>query len=338
MTDLAADQKAWLDQVQEETVDPALPIVDPHHHLWHHAGGVLPPYLLEDLWADTGSGHNIVKTVFIECNAEYKKDGPEHLRPVGETEFVAGVAKESRGHGKAEISAIVAHTDLCQDAGVIGEVLDAHEAAGEGLLRGIRHGGAFDTDGSIGWLNATEDPEQYANDGFRAGVAQLGKRGLTYDTWHYHMQNRGYADLARAVPETTMILDHFGTPAFVGSYADKRQEVYEQWKVDMAEIAACDNVVAKLGGLAMPSNGFGWNSRETPATSDEVAAAQREFYLHMIDCFGPDRCMMESNFPVDKMSLSYHTFWNAAKKITADFSEDEKNAMFSGTATRVYKL
>ncbi len=162
--------------------------------------------------------------------------------------------------------------------------------------------------------------------------------GLTYDTWHYHYQNRDFLELARACPETQMILDHFGTPLGVGRYASQKEEVYEQWRVDIADIAKCGNVVAKLGGLAMPDNGFGWDKRETPATSDEFCEAQRRYYLHTIDCFGPDRCMMESNFPVDRYSISYHVLYNGLKKIVADFSEDEKHAMFYGTAARVYGL
>ena len=169
-------------------------------------------------------------------------------------------------------------------------------------------------------------------------MAVLGQRGLTFDTWHYHHQNRDFAALARAVPETAMILDHFGTPLGVGPYAAKREEIFEAWKDDIAEIAECPNVVAKIGGLAMPDNGFGWSERATPATSDELAAAHRRYYLHTIDCFGPDRCMFESNFPVDKLSIGYHPLYNALKKIAAGFTDDEQDAMFYRTAARVYSL
>ncbi|MDZ7684554.1 MAG: amidohydrolase family protein [Gammaproteobacteria bacterium] len=166
----------------------------------------------------------------------------------------------------------------------------------------------------------------------------LGDMGLTYDTWHYHHQNPDFAALARAVPETTMILDHFGTPLGVGPDADQREAIFEQWKKDIAEIAKCDNVVAKIGGLAMPDNGFGWNTRETPPTSDEFVEAQRRYYLHTIECFGPERCTFESNFPVDKLSLSYPVLYNGLKKIARNFSEDEQNRMFYGTAAEVYRL
>jgi predicted TIM-barrel fold metal-dependent hydrolase len=166
----------------------------------------------------------------------------------------------------------------------------------------------------------------------------LGRLGLTYDTWHYHHQNQDFADLARAVPETTMILDHFGTPLGVGPYKDKREEIFIEWKKDMAEIAKCENVIAKLGGLAMPDNGFGWNTRDIPPTSDEFIEAQRRYYMHTLECFGPERCMFESNFPVDKRSLSYHVVYNAFKKMVADFSEDDKDTLFRGTAERIYRL
>ena len=334
-----AEQKAWLDQVKEEIIEPDRPIVDPHHHMWRSvAGDGLPPFLLEDLWADTGSGHNVVKTVFMECGSEYKTDGPEHLRLVGETEFVTAAALASRGQGKAEIAGIVAHADLTQDEGIIREVCAAHEEAGQGLFRGIRHGGAHDPDRVTYWGDATTMPDLYQQEGFRKGVALLGKLGLSYDTWHYHFQNKAYADLARSAPDTVMVLDHFGSPVGVGPYADKRAEIFSEWKQDFADIAACENVVAKIGGMAMPPNGFGWHSRATPASSDEFVVAQRDYYLHAIDCFGPERCMFESNFPVDKMSLSYHVYWNAMKKICADFSDSDKDMLFRGTAARVYKL
>lgn len=321
----------WLDLVVEDVVEPELPIVDPHHHLWP-AGGALP-YGLDELHADTGSGHRVEQTVFVECHAAYRTGGDPELAPVGETEFVAGEAMRDPAR---LISGIVAHADL--RSARLDEVLDAHEAAGQGLFRGIRDA-----------LSSARHPETLRIPGrapagladdpaFRAGVRRLGERGLTYDTWHYHHQNPELLGLARAVPGTTMILDHFGTPLGVGPFASQREEIFEQWKLDIAEIARCENVVAKLGGLAMPDNGFGWDTAEQPPTSDEFLAVQSRYYLHTIECFGPERCMFESNFPVDRWSLSYRTVWNAFKKLTVGFSADERTAMFSGTARRVYRL
>jgi L-fuconolactonase len=337
---MESGSKEWLAQVVEPIIDPEREIVDPHHHLWHRPGF---DYVLEDLWADTASGHNVVKTVFVECRAEYRSTGPEHLKCVGETEFVAGVAADSArsagagSNGRAVISAIVAHADLT-DGAHLDEVLDAHEAAGDGLFRGIRHAGARDPHPEALFIPGRAAEGLYGRSDFRRGVARLGQRGYSYDTWHYHHQNAAFAELARAVPDTTLVLDHFGTPLGVGPYAGRRAEIFQQWRQDITRIAACPNVVAKLGGLAMPDNGFGWNTRARPATSDELVEAQQDYYLHTIDAFGPDRCMFESNFPVDKWSLSYHVYWNAMKKIAARFGESEQAALFAGTARRVYRL
>jgi predicted TIM-barrel fold metal-dependent hydrolase len=327
----------WLALVDEPVVEPERIIVDPHHHLWQRPQW--GSYLLADLWADTDSGHHIEKTVFVECRASYREDGPEELKPVGETAFVAAIAADSQkgSFRHATVSGIVAHADLTRGTRAE-EVLAAHGRAGNGLFRGIRHSGARDPHPESLTIPGRAPEGLYARSDFREGVKLLGRFGLTYDTWHYHHQNRDFLDLARAVPNTTMILDHFGTPLGVGPYAARREEIYAAWKSDIAEIAKCPNVVAKLGGLAMPDNGFGWDIRDRPATSDELVAAQRRYYLHTIECFGPERCMFESNFPVDKRSISYRVLWNAFKKMVAGFSDNEKHALFYGTAARVYRL
>ena len=327
-----AEEKAWLAQVAEEIVDPERPIVDAHHHMWRDR------YELEDLWADTESGHNVEKTVFIECRSEYREDGPVHLLPVGETEFMTRVARASRGHGRAEISAIIGYTDLSQDRARVRAVCDAHRDASDGLFRGIRHGGAYEPGRTSLWGNPATQPDLYTRQDFRKSVELLGEMGLVYETWHHHHQNPSFAEVARAAPGTVMVLNHLGSPIGGGRFADPHEEVLTQWKRDVVELAACENVTMKLGGLGMPTYHFGWHLRETPATSDEVVATQRGYYLHAIDCFGPDRCMFESNFPVDKLSMSYHVYWNAMKKIASGCSASEKDLLFSGTATRVYKL
>jgi len=321
----------WLNQVHEDIIEPGLPIIDPHHHLWREGQGL--HYTINELHGDTDNGHNIVKTLFMECGSSYRTDGPEHLRCVGETEFIAEVVAADP---TKLIAGLVAHADLRRDD--LDEILDAHVTASRGLFRGIRHA-----------LSHAVQPEGLAIPGrapaglsadpeFRRGVARLGERGFTYDTWHYHYQNAEFADLARAVPGTTMVLDHFGTPLGVMAYASQREEIFEQWKTDIAEIAKCPNVVAKVGGLAMPDNGFGWHTADRPPTSDEFIAAQERYYMHTIECFGPDRCMLESNFPVDRLSLSYNVLWNAYKRMTSRFSATERTALFSGTAARIYNV
>lgn len=329
-------QRQWLGLTQEKVVDPRRKIIDPHHHLWRRGG--LPVYVLKDLWEDTQCGHNIVKTVFMECGAEYRTSGPAHLQVVGETEFVRDLALTSRGHGRAEIAGIISHVDLDQDQALVREVLQAHEEAGAGLFRGIRHGGAHDPGKNLGWLNSTPHANLFQREDFRRGVKLLGELGYSYDSWHYHFQNEAFADLAEAVPETLIVLDHFGTPCGVGDYADKGVEVFREWKLSIDRLARCPNVVVKVGGLAMPVNGFGWADQDRPPSSDEVVKTHRDYYLYTIDAFGPERCMFESNFPVDKLSLSYNVYWNAMKKIAESFSEEEQHHLFYATAERIYRL
>jgi predicted TIM-barrel fold metal-dependent hydrolase len=303
--------------------------------LWRRPDGT--DYVLANLHGDTMSGHNVVKSVFVECHAEYRSDGPEHLKPLGETEFVVEQAEASELTDGTIIAGIVSHADLTL-GNAVEVVLVAHEALGKGRFRGIRHAGARAEFPEALTIAGRAPADLYENPKFREGVKVLGRKGYTFDTWHYHYQNKAFADLARACPDTQMILDHFGTPLGVGPYASQQDAIKEDWKKDIAAIAKCDNVVAKIGGLAMPDNGFGWDKQPRPPTSDEFAEAQREYYLHTIDCFGPERCMFESNFPVDRLSLSYHVLYNGLKKIAQDFSQAEKDAMFYGTAARIYRL
>jgi len=333
--DAGAGTPEWLGQVAEEVVNPAQRIIDPHHHLWPEGGAL--PYSLADLQADVGGGHKVIGTVFVECHAAYDKDCEPRLGPVGETRFVAENAA-AVGPDQTPILGIVAHADLTLAAGELHEVLDAHAAAGGELFKGIRDAGARDDEPEALTIAGRGAPDCYADPDFRNGMAILGDRGLSYDTWHYHHQNAAFAELAAAVPQTTMVLDHFGTPLGVGRFAGKHDEIFESWKDDIAAIAANPNVVAKLGGLAMPDNGFGWHEQPMPPTSDEFVAAQERWYLHTIDCFGPDRCMFESNFPVDRFSISYNVLWNGLKKIAQRFAPDEQDQMFFGTANRVYGL
>ncbi len=326
----------WLAQVTETPIDPEREIVDPHHHLWP-VGGPLP-YGVEELVSDTTAGHRIVDTVFIECHASYRPEGPTELRSLGETEFVAASADDlnARHPDAAPISGIVSCVDLTLDG--LDEVLDAHTHAAGGRFRGVRDALARSREPEAHTIPATAAVGKFEDPAFRRGVATLGERGLTYDSWHFHYQNAEFAALARAAPGTTMVLDHFGSPVAIGSDAGRHDEIFAVWRDDIAEIAACPNTVAKLGGLAMPDNGFGFHEAARPPTSDEFLALQRRWYEHAIECFGPERCMFESNFPVDRFSLSYGTYWNAMKKLAARFTDDEQAALFEGTARRVYAL
>lgn len=320
----------------EEILEPQLPIVDPHHHLWDHAQS---RYLLDELLADTGSGHHVTATVFVECMSMYRADGPDAMKPVGETEFVNGVAAMSASgrYGATRVAAaIVGFADLTLGERV-GAVLDAHLAASP-RFRGIRHAAGWDASDEVRNSHTKPPRGLFLESGFRRGFAELGRRGLSFEAWLYHPQLADLVGLAKAFPETTIVLDHFGGPLGIGPYAGKRAEIFQSWKSAIRSVADCPNVVAKLGGLVMPLNGFGLHKRAAPVTSSELSDLTREWYLHTIDVFGPARCMFESNFPVDKVSCSYRVLWNSFKRIAAPFSSAEKAAMFSGTATRVYRL
>ena len=323
----------WISLTHEDPLEPALPIIDTHHHFWDRNGD---RYLLDELAADVAA-HNVRQTVFVECSSMYRAGGPQEFRAVGETEFVQGLAA---------VSASGRYGDLRAAAGIVGwadlrlgdrvaPVLEAHIAAAPQRFRGIRHrlARADLTDPS-----RTPQPELAGDPDFRRGFAQLRVYGLTFEAWLYHPQVTHLVDLARSFPDTTIILNHLGGPIGVGPFAGRRDEIFEGWKRDIAELARCPNVVAKVGGIQMAVNGYGWHTHERPPTSDELLAANRDWYLHTIEQFGPERCMFESNFPVDRLSCSYTVLWNQFKKLTSGFSPSERAAMFHDTALRIYRL
>jgi predicted TIM-barrel fold metal-dependent hydrolase len=341
MVVLSSNNK-WLNTVEEEIIEPELPICDAHHHLWDRNTHqpIQPRYLLDEILEDVNCGHNIVSTVYIECGAMFKADGPEYLRPIGETEFVNGIAamSASETYGKTKIAAAIIGTVDLRIGELVGEVLDAHIVAGGGRFRGIRRAVAWDAADVI--KNHRTDPPQslLLQEDYRRGFAELGSRGMTFEAWCYHTQIPEVIDLARAFPDTTIILDHFGGPLGIGPYTGSSDEVFETWKPLVSELATCDNVFAKLGGINMDVNGFGWHQKSLPPSSKQLADATRRYYDFTIEAFGPDRCMFESNFPVDKLSCSYQVVWNTFKRIASGASKSEKAALFHDTAARVYSL
>ena len=341
MASTPSTNAAWLAQITEEPLEPDLPICDPHHHLWDlRPGRVAPRYLLDEILEDLNSGHNVVSTVFIECGAMFKPDGPEALRPIGETEFVNGIAAMSASgiYGASRVAAGIVGTANLRLGDAVAEVLDAQIEAGCGRFRGIRLGGTWDRHSDIP-NHRTDPPEgMFLRADFRAGFAHLGPRNLTFEAWCYHHQIPQAMDLARTFPDTTIILDHFGGPIGVGPYVGRADEVFAEWRANIDRLAACPNVVAKLGGINMEVNGFGWHEQPRPPTSQELLDATRRYYEHTIEKFGVDRCMFESNFPVDKESCSYNVLWNSFKRLTAGYSADEKAKLYHDTAARVYRL
>ncbi len=328
---------AWWAKRKEEILEPALEIVDPHHHLWDRDEH---RYLLDQLLADTGSGHNIIHSVFVECGSMYRADGPVEMKPVGEIEFVNGTAAMSASgrYGKSRLCAgIVGHADLRLGDGVA-RVLEAQIAAGDGRYRGIRHSVVWDPSEMFSRGRTNSPKGQMADTTWRAGFARLAPLKMTFEAWLYHPQLLELADLARAFPQTTIILNHVGGPLGIGPYASKKEETFALWKAGIAELGKCQNVVVKLGGLGMLFGMFDFHTRDMPPSSEQLAQAYKPYIETCIVAFGPDRGMFESNFPPDGVSSSYAVVWNAFKRLSANFSAAEKTALFSGTAKRVYCL
>jgi L-fuconolactonase len=331
-------REEWLDRRREDILDPDLPIVDPHHHLVDRPE--TGRYLLPDLLRDIRSGHNIKATVYLEWLSMYRAGGPAELRPVGEVEFANGVAAmaASGTYGQTRVCAgIVGYADLALGAAVE-KVLEAMIAAGGGRFRGIRYISATHPD-QASWGSPVLRPEHMLLDRrVREGFARLAPLGLSFDAWLYHTQLPELIDLARAFPETAIVLDHVGGLIGLGPYAGRRDEVFAEWRARIGALASCPNVHVKLGGLGMRMFGFDFHDRELPPSSEELAAAWRPYIETCIAAFGASRAMFESNFPVDKGSCGYAALWNAFKRIAAGCSTAEKEALFSGTARTFYRL
>lgn len=325
----------WLAAYQEPTLDPELPIIDPHHHFSDtHWGGYSP----DDLLRDTGSGHNVVSTVYIQVGYGYRSAGPEKLRPIGETEKVVALSNSANSRQRVTqvCAGMVGYADLTHGAAV-DEVFAAHSEKGQGRMRGIRCGAAAHAKFRYGVM-PTAPLHLYEHPGFRAGYARLAKWGLSFDSWAYHTQLEELYQLASAFPETSVVIDHIGVPLGVGPYTGKRAEVFDEWRRQMARIATLPNVCVKLGGLGMSVFGFDHHLRPAPPSSLELANAWGPYIRACIDLFGPARCMFESNFPVDKGSCSYRVLWNAFKRIASGMSSDEKRLLFMDTAAHVYRI
>ena len=332
----------WLALTTEATLEPEIPICDPHHHFWDFRTERAPydRYLLHELAADINSGHNVRSTVFVEARAMYRADGPEEMRPVGEVEFVQGLAAASTsglyGPGRAA-AAIVGNANLNLAEGVE-PVLQALQAASPNRFRGIRHSVTWDPHPEVENTAAQKMKRQMASNNFRAGARVLARMGLSFEGWMYFPQLPELADLAKAVPDLTIILNHIGGLLRVGPYGNRDDEVLTIWRRGIAAVAECPNVYMKLGGIGMPRTGFDWHDRNKPIGSEELAESMAPLMNYCIEQFGPDRCMFESNFPVDKVSFSYHVMYNAFKRLSQGYKAAERAAMFHDTATRVYRI
>lgn len=329
--------EAWLALRDEDVLDAGRPIVDPHHHIWDRPHST---YQLRELLADLATGHNVRGTVFVECSSMYRTGGDPRFAPVGEVEYVNGVAAASASgyYGPVRACAgIVGKVDLTMGA-FAGEVLQACKDRAPDRFRGIRHMAAWDASPEVSSLLKPPPPDLLLDAKFREGFAQLGKLDLSFDAWCYHPQLPQLIDLVDAFPDTTVVVNHLGGRAALGPYAGRRDEVFRDWKASIDALARRPNTVIKLGGIGMRLGGFDFHDRDLPPTSAELAEAWGPHVQTCIDAFGPARAMFESNFPVDKGCCSYRVLWNAFKRMAAGFSEAEKADLFAGTAIRTYRL
>lgn len=328
--------KAYHSSPIEDPIDPHIPIIDAHHHLFDHPGW---RYLPEDFREDLATAGNVVGSVFVQGSWGYREEGPAALRPVGETEWVESLAAlcGDAGDERRICAGIVGFADL-QLGAAVDAVLEAHLAAAPTRFRGIRHVAAWDADPVYHEPTNAAAPGLLLDARFQQGFARLARYGLTYDCWIFSPQLPDVIALARRFPDTTIVLDHLGTPPGIGSYEAKRPAVLEAWQRDIRELAKCPNVVVKIGGMGEPFAGFGWLMRPDRPTSLDLAEQWRPLFEVCIDAFSPARCMFESNAPVDKLTGSYSVVWNSFKRLSADLSESERADLFSGTAARTYRL
>ncbi|HTK02326.1 MAG TPA: amidohydrolase family protein [Bordetella sp.] len=327
----------WLARHREEILDPQLPIIDPHHHLWDRLGS---RYLMHEFLEDIGQGHDIRASVYIQCRSMLRAHGPREMAPLGEVAFACGVAamSESGEYGDAQLcKGIVAGADLLLGDDVV-PVLEAMLRIAGGRLRGMRNTVVWHADPQVRSSTLAPPAGLLGDPRFRRGVAALGRYGLALDAWIYHTQHDELYALARALPDVTVVIDHFGGPIGIGPYAGQRDAAFADWRRGLAQLARLPNVMIKLGGAGMPIFGIRFDHQETPPSSAQLADAWRPYAETCIELFGVKRCMFESNFAVDKGMFSYHVLWNAFKRLAAKATAAEKAALFHDTANVVYRL
>jgi L-fuconolactonase len=330
----------WLGKRSEPSLEPDLPIIDSHHHFYEAGPGRPHAYLPDDFVRDAAS-HKFVATVFVDCLSKYRESGPEHLRFAGETAFIDSlVSAYARAHPQAPkfCAGIVTRADLLDAR--LDELIEAHRAASPQRFRGVRHFTAWDKEAVLQYdFPQLKVPEGVMREpAFARGFAQLAKLGVVFDAWLYSPQLPELIALARKHPETTVVLEHVGGVLLGGPYAQRREEIEAPWRRAIQELARCDNVHVKLGGLLMRRQNLYYGDRPVPPSSDELAAAFEPYFHHAIDCFSPARCMFESNMPADRDSSSPNVLWNSYKKLSRRYSAAERADLFAGTAARVYRL
>jgi L-fuconolactonase len=337
-----AELRQWhAGAIEEEVIEPELPIIDPHHHTYDDFGGAYQ-YPFDDLRNDLDSGHRIVGTVYVEgYSPSWYPNGPEHLRPVGEIKRIVDVTREpwQLQHGPCDLAAgIVGFIDLTLEEDKVDQVLQAYREASGGRVRGVRHRAVYD--GGVVGRYIIDAPKQHilADPAFRRGFARLASYGLCFDSWLYHPQLDDLIGLAEEFPKTPIVVNHAGGLIGVEEYARDRSLQIALWKKSLHALAELPNVFLKIGALGMPVFGFGFEYGNRPPTSRELEVAWKPLIDSCIEAFGPERCMLESDFPVDMQTCGYRQLWNAFKLATRSLAPAERANLFHKTACRAYDL
>ncbi|KWF22786.1 amidohydrolase family protein [Burkholderia pseudomultivorans] len=321
-------------QQRDDVLDRALPIIDPHHHIWTTAHGKFE-YLIPELLADVNTGHNIVQTVYCECKSMFRQDGPVELRPVGETEFVLDAVSKGGPEANSLCTGLVMYADLSL-GDAVQSVLDAHREVAGTRLKGIRNIVAHDPSPEV--RSFVNQPGLLARPSLREGVACLARNGLVFETFVFHRQLGELAAFASALPDATIVVDGLGGPLGVGPYKGRRHEVFDEWRASIRALARHDNVHIHIGAFGAKMFGLGFHKADTPPTMDQIAAAWSPYFEVCLEAFGPARCMLTSNYPEDRSSISYRQLWNVYKRMATHLSHDERSRIFSETSAQVYDL
>ena len=334
-------RQEWLNQLIEDPILPNIPIIDPHHHLWDVGFG---RYYIEELLEDiNSSGHNIVSTVYIMSSSNtkiYSKDGLEEFKPLTEIEFATSEGKRADliPNNRVKVNAsIVGSVDLTY-GNKLQPVLEKAVNISEGRFKGIRMLLASHTDPRISSGAVKSDLGLMLHPNFIDGAKCVQDANLSLDFWIYHTQLNEMEKIARALPDLTIILNHIGGPIHIGEYEGKQAATHREWRSAMMRLSRIPNINVKLGGLGMAVNGAKFHNSKFPPNSVQLSDVWKPWIYETIDMFGFDRCMFESNFPVDKGSCSYGALWNAFKIIAKDMSDDEINKLFSKNAAKIYKI
>lgn len=321
-------------ETQEEIIDPLREIIDCHHHLWNRPDS---RYMVDEFLRDAQDGHHVVQSIFIQCRTGYRHGTLDS--PALETTAIAHATHASQGQASpVQVGAgIVGYADMRGGAG-IAPLLDAHIQSGGDRFKGVRH--------IVAWADGPEfqvegyptAPGMMSSPEFEAALQQLAVRNLSFEAMVYHTQLDELAGVARTHADTRFVLNHIGLPLGIGAFSSRKEHAFADWRAGLRALAGCDNVYIKLGGMGMHMLGLALDSEPGPFASKRIADAYRPYVDECVSAVGANRCMFESNFPVDRRRCDYRTLWNAFKRIGSSYTEDEKHMLFSDTARRCYGL